>query len=174
MAVSCGPRSRRLGPQTGLIPFHFCLNVRRGDSKHVPRHCGGNQKQAATRQDARTTSGLPLDIRCGLSDTGCCRRHNLTREQYLLHFCESVGNHLDLRDMRTCHAHGRSSRLAFSKVSDAPDNPLLMPLPLKLPELNRVENVGQFIRPNWLLTRFFNSYRDIVNHCCFAWNKLTD
>jgi transposase len=41
-------------------------------------------------------------------------------------------------------------------------------------ELNPVENIWQFIRDNWLSNRVFKSYDDILDHCCFAWNKLID
>ena len=55
-----------------------------------------------------------------------------------------------------------------------PDNITLLPLPPRCPELNPVENVWQFMRDNWLSNRIFSSYDDIVDHCCFAWNKLVD
>ena len=55
-----------------------------------------------------------------------------------------------------------------------PDNITLMPLPPRCPELNPVENVWQFMRDNWLSNRIYSSYEDIVDHCCFAWNKLVD
>jgi transposase len=55
-----------------------------------------------------------------------------------------------------------------------PPNITLMPLPAKAPELNPVENVWQFLRENWLSNRVFRSYEDILDHCCAAWNKLTD
>ncbi len=55
-----------------------------------------------------------------------------------------------------------------------PDNITLLPLPPRCPELNPVENLWQFIRANWLSNRIFKSYDDIVDHCCFAWNKLID
>ena len=55
-----------------------------------------------------------------------------------------------------------------------PPNITLMPLPAKAPELNPVENVWQFLRENWLSNRIFRSYEDILDHCCVAWNKLTD
>jgi transposase len=47
-------------------------------------------------------------------------------------------------------------------------------LPPKCAELNPVENVWQFMRDNWLSNRVFKSYEDLVDHCCDAWNKLTD
>ena len=50
----------------------------------------------------------------------------------------------------------------------------MIPLPPRCPELNPVENVWQFMRDNWLSNRIFSSYDDIVDHCCFAWNRLVD
>jgi transposase len=61
-----------------------------------------------------------------------------------------------------------------SKRLIVPANITLMPLPAKAPELNPVENVWQFLRDNWLSNRVFRSYEDILDHCCAAWNKLTD
>lgn len=55
-----------------------------------------------------------------------------------------------------------------------PGNITLAPLPPKSPELNPVENIWQFMRGNWLSNRVFNSYDDILDHCCFAWNRLID
>ncbi len=40
------------------------------------------------------------------------------------------------------------------------------------PELNPVENVWQFMRDNWLSNRVFQTYDDILDNCCEAWNKL--
>lgn len=51
-------------------------------------------------------------------------------------------------------------------------NNTILPLPAKCPELNPQENVWQFMRDNWLPNRVFKSYEDIVDHCCFAWNRL--
>lgn len=62
----------------------------------------------------------------------------------------------------------------LSNALEIPGNITLLPLPPKSPELNPVENVWQFIRDNWLSNRIFGSYGDIVDHCCFAWNKLAD
>jgi hypothetical protein len=28
------------------------------------------------------------------------------------------------------------------------------------------------MRDNWLSNRIFESYNEIVDHCCYAWNKL--
>lgn len=55
-----------------------------------------------------------------------------------------------------------------------PPNISIIPLPAKSPELNPQENVWQFMRDNWLSNRIFSSYADIVDHCCYAWNKLVE
>ncbi|SDA36955.1 hypothetical protein SAMN03159340_04062 [Sphingomonas sp. NFR15] len=41
-------------------------------------------------------------------------------------------------------------------------------------DLNPVETVWQFMRDNRLSNRIFQSYDDIVDHRCFAWNKLVE
>jgi transposase len=55
---------------------------------------------------------------------------------------------------------------------EVPANITILPLPPKCPELNPTENVWQFMRDNWLSSRVFKSYDDVVDHCCHAWNKL--
>jgi transposase len=55
-----------------------------------------------------------------------------------------------------------------------PENITLVPLPSKSPELNPVENIWQYMRDNWLSNRIFANYEDILDHCCFNWNKLVE
>jgi len=55
---------------------------------------------------------------------------------------------------------------------EIPDNITLLSLPPRSPELNPVENVWQYLRDNWLSNHVFETYDDIVDHCCNAWNKL--
>jgi len=62
----------------------------------------------------------------------------------------------------------------MSAKLNVPGNITLLPLPPRSPELNPQENIWQFLRDNWLSNRVFQSYDDIVAHCCEAWNKLTD
>ena len=57
-----------------------------------------------------------------------------------------------------------------SKELAAPDNITLLPLPPYAPELNPVENVWQYLRSNKLAITVFDSYDDIVDKCCEAWN----
>lgn len=51
-----------------------------------------------------------------------------------------------------------------------PDNLSLLTLPPYSPELNPVENVWAYLRANKLAISVFESYNDIVDACCNAWN----
>lgn len=51
-----------------------------------------------------------------------------------------------------------------------PDNISLLPLPPYAPELNPVENVWAYLRANKLAITVFDTYDDIVDACCAAWN----
>jgi len=54
-----------------------------------------------------------------------------------------------------------------------PDNLTLLPLPPYSPELNPTENIWQYLRQNDLSLRVWDTYDEIVETCCAAWNKLT-
>jgi DDE superfamily endonuclease len=45
-------------------------------------------------------------------------------------------------------------------------------LPSRAPELNPVETIWQYLRANWLSNRVFETFDDIVDAICDAWNKL--
>jgi transposase len=88
---------------------------------------------------------------------------------------------LHLEEIATAVAPGAHAILVLdqagwhvSKALPVPPNITLVPLPAKSPELNPVENIWQFMRDNWLSNRIFKSYQDILDHCCYAWNKLAD
>ena len=99
----------------------------------------------------------------------------------VLPFCYIDAMNLHLTEIASEVAPGRHAVLLvdqagwhMSKKLNVPANITIMPLPPKCPELNPVENVWQFMRDNWLSNRVFTSHKDIVDHCCDAWNKLTD
>jgi hypothetical protein len=56
----------------------------------------------------------------------------------------------------------------------APHNITMILLPSRAPELNPVENVWQYLRANWLSNRVFETYEDIIDAACDAWNRLMD
>ena len=95
--------------------------------------------------------------------------------------CNSAAMNLHLTEIARAVAPGAHAVLMLDQagwhLSDkliVPANITLLPLPPKCPELNPVENVWQYLRDNWLSNRVFRSYRDILDHCCHAWNSLAD
>ena len=54
-----------------------------------------------------------------------------------------------------------------------PDTISLLRLPPYAPELNPVENIWQYLCRNTLAHRLYDSYEDIVDACCQAWNRLS-
>lgn len=61
-----------------------------------------------------------------------------------------------------------------SKGLSVPDNITLLPLPPYAPELNPVENVWQYLRSNNLAITVFETYDEIVDKCCNAWNSFAN
>lgn len=57
---------------------------------------------------------------------------------------------------------------------EVPKNITIILLPSRSPELNPVENIWQYMRQNWLSNRVFETYDDIIEAGCSAWNKLID
>jgi transposase len=55
-------------------------------------------------------------------------------------------------------------------AAELPDNITLLTLPPYSPELNPMENVWEYLRANKLAITVFDSYTDIVDACCAAWN----
>lgn len=53
-----------------------------------------------------------------------------------------------------------------------PANLSILYLPPYSPELNPQENIWQFLRQTYLSNRLFETYEDIVDACCKAWNAL--
>ena len=57
-----------------------------------------------------------------------------------------------------------------AKALRIPDNITLMRLPPYAPELNSIENVWAYLRANKLAISVFDTYDQIVDRCCDAWN----
>lgn len=53
-----------------------------------------------------------------------------------------------------------------------PSNITLIFLPPRAPELNPIETIWQYLRQNWLSNRVFETYDDILEAACDAWQSL--
>ena len=60
-------------------------------------------------------------------------------------------------------------RTRSSLPQPVPDNGMAHLRPTSL-----TTNIREYMRENWISNRIFASYGDILDHCCDAWNKLTD
>jgi transposase len=123
---------------------------------------------------ARSADALGLHLRGHLPGPGDRRRPRPAARQYRRHGFASGRNLPNGYAGSPCCSATDQAGWHLSAKLDIPDNITLMPLPPKSPELNPVENIWQFIRGNWLSNRVFQSYDDIVDHRCFAWNRLVD
>ena len=55
-----------------------------------------------------------------------------------------------------------------------PDNITIVTLPPYAPELNPVENIWAYLRANRLAISVFDTYDNIVDRCCDAWNTFAN
>lgn len=85
--------------------------------------------------------------------------------------------HLD--EISLTVARGSHAVLLFDRAGwhttaklTVPNNITIILLPSRSPELNPMENVWQYMRQTWLSNRVFETYGDILNAGCSAWNKL--
>jgi transposase len=142
------------------------------------------QKNGITRRWARRGSrpSAPKDQRTQSAYIyGACRPAEGKAAGLVLPRCNTEGMTLHLVEIAATVAPGAHAVLLLDQAGwhgsgalIVPPNITLMPLPSKCPELNPVENIWQFMRDNWLSNRIFKSYDDILDHCCFAWNRLAD
>jgi transposase len=99
----------------------------------------------------------------------------------VLPYCDTEAMTAQLQEISQAVAPGAHAVLLLDQAGwhvsaklPVPDNITLLPLPPRSPELNPVENIWQFVRENWLSNRVFGGYKEILDHCCEAWNRLID
>jgi transposase len=66
---------------------------------------------------------------------------------------------------------GRAGWHTTAKL-DVPDNITPIFLPSRAPELNPVENIWHYPRANWISSRVFDTYHEIIEAICDAWQRL--
>jgi transposase len=154
------------------IEIWFQDEARIGQKNKITRRWARRGTRPSAPRDQRTKSTYIFGAICPARGTGA---------GLILPRCNTAAMALHLAEISRAVAPGAHAVLLLDQAGwhlseklDIPQNITLMPLPPKSPELNPVENIWQFIRDNWLSNRIFQSYDDIVDHCCFAWNKLID
>lgn len=155
-----------------MIEIWFADEARVGQKNKITRRWAKRGTRPSAPSYQRTASAYIFGAICPYEGKGVA---------LVLPACNIQAMNLHLVEISAEVAPGRHAVLLLDQAGwhtsarlKVPANITLLPLPPKCPELNPAENVWQFIRDNWLSNRIFKSYEDILDHCCFAWNKLID
>jgi len=159
-------------PRGTPIALWWQDEARVGQKNGITRRWAKRGTRPSAPKDQRTTSAYIYGAICPAEGKGAA---------LVLPRCNTEGMTLHLAEIAAAVAPGAHAVLLLDQAGwhlsaglVVPGNITLLPLPPKCPELNPVENVWQFMRDNWLSNRIFKSYDDILDQCCFAWNRLTD
>ena len=154
------------------IEIWFCDEARVGQKNKITRRWAPRGTRPSAPSDQRTQSAYIFGAICPAEGKAA---------GLILPRCTTQGMALHLEEISLAVAPGHHAVLMLDQAGwhlspklKVPDNITLLPLPSKSPELNPVETVWQYMRDNWLSNRVFSSYPDILDHCCEAWNRLTD
>src|SRR5215207_3656659 len=155
-----------------VIEIWFADEARIGQKNKITQRWAKRGTRPSAPKDQRTASAYIFGAICPAEGKGA---------GLVLPRCTTEGMTLHLKEIAQAVAPGAHALVLVdqagwhqSKRLGVPDNITLVPLPAKAPELNPVENIWQYMRENWISNRIFASYSDILDHCCEAWNKLTD
>jgi transposase len=143
-----------------------------GQKNTITRRWAKRGTRPSAPKDQRTQSAYIFGAICPAEGKGA---------GLILPRCDAEAMSLHLAEISQAVSPGTHAVLLLDRAGwhltpklCVPHNITLLPLPSRSPELNRVENVWQFLRDNWLSNRVFASYEEILDHCCDAWNKLVD
>jgi len=187
-SASCPGQGSRIGAQKNFatilaeiaareapgkpIEIWFQDEARIGQKNKITRRWARRGTRPSAPHDQRTRSAYIFGAICPAEGKGAA---------LVLPRCTTAAMALHLIEISSAVAPGAHAVLLLDQAGwhmtgklSVPANITLMPLPAKSPELNPVENIWQFMRDNWLSNRVFTSYKDIIDHCCYAWNKLID
>ena len=160
------------GVTADAIEIWFADEARVGQKNKITRRWARRGTRPCAPHDQRTASTYIFGAICPREGKGAA---------LVLPHCDTEAMSLHLAEIATAIAPGAHAVLLMDQAGwhlshhlIVPATITILPLPAKCPELNPVENVWQFMRDNWLSNRVFQSYDDIIGHCCEAWNKLTD
>jgi hypothetical protein len=162
--------AREKGIDQDKIEVWFADEARIGQKNKITRRWALRGTRPIAAHDQRTASTYIFGAICPKDGKGAA---------LVLPHCNSHAMNLHLAEISNAIAPGAHAALLVDQagwhLSDklvVPPNITIVPLPPKCPELNPVENIWQFMRDNWLSNRVFQSYDNILDHCCYSWNKL--
>jgi hypothetical protein len=115
---------------------------------------------------------MGLYLRCCLPGARHNRGSGHAACRHLGHERPPCRNRKDSRARRPCRA--RDAGWHGSSALRIPDNITIVTLPPYAPELNPVENIWAYLRANRLAISVFDTYDNIVDRCCDAWNAFAN
>lgn len=163
----------RAGLVAGItIEIWFQDEARVGQKNKLTRRWAMRGTRPSAPRDQRTQSTYIFGAICPKKGEGIA---------LVLPWCNTEAMNAHLAAISTAVDPGAHAVLILDQAGwhmaaklRVPENITILPLPPKAPELNPVENVWQFMRDNWLSNRIFESYDQIVDLCCHAWNRLRE
>jgi len=154
---------------------HRDLVARRGAGRPEERHhapLGSSRNAPSAPKDQRTKSAYIYGAICPAEGKAA---------GLVLPRCNTEGMTLHLAEIAATVAPGAHAVLLLDQAgwngSEAlivPPNITLMPLPSKCQSSTRSRTSGSSCATTGYQTRIFRSYEDILDHCCFAWNRLVN
>jgi transposase len=162
--------AREKGIKPAAIEVWFADEARVGQKNKITRRWAKRGTRPAAPTDQRTASTYIFGAICPALGKGAA---------LILPHCNTRAMNLHLAEIAQAIEPGAHAVLLVDQAGwhlshrlIVPPNMSIVPMPPKCPELNPVENIWQYMRGNWLSNRVFQSYTNIVDHCCDAWNKL--
>ena len=154
------------------VEIWFADEARIGQKNKITRRWAKRGTRPCAPSDQRTPSASIFGAICPAQGKGAA---------LVLPRCTTQAMSLPLAEIAQAVAPGAHAVVLLDQAGwpswkrlVIPDTITLMRLPAKAPELNPVENIGQFLRETWLSNRVFTSYETLLGHCCEAWTKLID
>ena len=144
-------------PHGTLIELWWQDEARVGQKNGITRRWAKRGTRPSAPKDQRTTSAYIYGAICPAEGKGAA---------LVLPRCNTEGMTLHLAEISAAVAPGAHAMLILDQAGwhisaslVIPANITILPLPAKCPELNRQENVWQFMRDNWLSNRMLASPR---------------
>lgn len=157
-------------PEDTPIEIWFQDEARVGQKNKITRRWAKRGTRPSAPHDQRTTSAYIFGAICPLAGKAA---------GLVLPFCNTDTMNLHLAEISLNVAPGAHAVVLMDQAGwhltpklKLPENISIVPIPSSSPELNPQENIWQFLRDNWLSNRVFETYEEILHHCCDAWNKL--
>ena len=159
-------------PEGTEIELWWHDEARIGQKNKITRRWARRGSRPAAPRDQRTALAYIFGAICPQKGKGA---------GLVLPYCDTPAMALQLAEVSRAVAPGAHGVLLVDRAGwhlspqlKVPSTLTLVPLPSRAPELNSMDQVWEFMRDNRLSNRIFGSYEAILDHCCEAWNKLTD